>query len=39
MFKWVHLVDAFAVLLDKICRAICNVFRCPDHDKEDNNND
>ena len=38
MFRWVHLVDAVAVLLDKICHAICSVFGCPDH-KEDNNDD
>lgn len=39
MFKWVHLLDSVALLLDKICRAICSVFHCPDHSKEDKDND
>lgn len=31
MFRWVHLIEAIASLVGKICRSICNVFRCPDH--------
>lgn len=35
MFKWIHLVDAIASIVRKICSAVCDAFKCPDHNKGD----
>lgn len=36
MFKWVHLVDAIAAIIRKVCSAICTIFHCTEHESEDN---
>lgn len=35
MFKWVHLIASFCTLIRKICGSICNVFNCPEHSKNE----